>query len=233
MIHFDIAKVNRVITSNPNIHNYFIWYINHCTSLTLPYHNLSHTLKMMYLIIDMYERSNKLGNSYGHQLEPTDLYILLTSALFHDYNHSGGRFSDTINVQNAITGLRECMHTYLEDSENTEIVIEQCVDVIKGTEFPYVIPDDELTMHQRILRECDLLVAFFDDYITHNIFGLAEEMKGSQNISEFIAKQIEFMQGSLTGLQLPYSREIINENIQSYMENVKTLLGIFVNVAKN
>ena len=97
--------------------------------MTLPYHNIRHTLGVMYHIISIYEYSHT-NSDCGFVLEDEDLYILLTSALFHDYNHSGGRFNDDANVYNAKNGLRECLYTYLEDDEQTRIVVEECENAI-------------------------------------------------------------------------------------------------------
>ena len=97
----DLFKVYTVINSNSNLKNFYNWYINHCVSMTLPYHNIRHTFGVMYHIISIYEYSHT-NSDCGFVLEDKDLYILLTSALFHDYNHSGGRFNDDINVLKSI-----------------------------------------------------------------------------------------------------------------------------------
>lgn len=221
----DLFKVYSIINSNSNLKNFYNWYISHCVSMTLPYHNIRHTLGVMYHIISIYEYSHTNGDC-GFVLEDKDLYILLTSALFHDYNHSGGRFNDDINVYNAKNGLRECLYTYLEDDEQTRIVVEECEKVIDATQYPYIISDNDLNLYQLIIRECDILVCLYDDYYTHRVFGLMEEMKTGDNHKMFLAKEAKFIFDSVKKFRLTYSIDVWKENSTEFMNLLELMTNI-------
>ena len=102
MITIDQSKVLDYINANLSLKDFFTYYLNSCITLTNPYHNINHTISMMYFIIDIYELSKK--NKFDFNLSENDLYILLLSAMFHDYNHSGGKYEDSINV-NSLYGV--------------------------------------------------------------------------------------------------------------------------------
>ena len=74
-----------------NIKPYFDFYIKNCKSLYNPYHNLNHTLSVMYGVYEGFKSNRNKRIKY-------DLRVLLLSALFHDANHSGGKESDENNV---------------------------------------------------------------------------------------------------------------------------------------
>ena len=84
--------------------------------------------------------------------------------------------SDKENVANAIAGLERCLDECTEYSSKLNWLKSSCASVIHATEYPYVIPDEDLDLRQRIIRECDILVAFFDDVFLH-IIGLSAEMR--------------------------------------------------------
>lgn len=213
-------EVYSIVESNSNIKQFFKWYISHCGSLNIPYHNLSHTLGMMGLVIDIYKKSQYKYKEYGFKLTDEDLYYLLLSALFHDYNHSGGKFSDDVNVGIAKAGLRDCLDELVGESETARILLDKCSEIINATEYPYVMDDSELNLKQRIIRECDILVCFYDDFITHNIFGLLSEMKPDDSLRNYTARYLEFIIDSLNKLKLEYSKEIIRENQNDFFDTV-------------
>jgi hypothetical protein len=184
---------------------------------------------MMNHIINIWKFSND-GNheDYGFILSEKDLYILMISSLFHDYNHSGGRFDDSINIENAKNGLKECMLTLFSDDDNTRTIISKCMDSIDGTQYPYIINDIELNLYQRILRECDILVCLYDDYITHRIFGLMEEMHTKYSTKMFLAKEIQFILESVKNMKLVYSIDTWNENSEEFMNSIEILTKVIV-----
>jgi hypothetical protein len=212
----DYAAVHECIYANENLTKFYNWYIRHCVTMTNPYHNLRHTLGMIYHIINLFNRCQQGGHNYGFQLGNEDLYILILSALFHDFNHSAGRFDDATNVKIAKQGLEDCLKEVLE-GEDVDFIINLCKENIDATQFPYVIDDADLTVHQRILRECDLLVSFYDDYLTQNVFGLMEEMK-EKDVTKFFAGNMQFMMDSIKKMKLEYSREIVEENMNEFFK---------------
>lgn len=224
----DYTDAYRGIESNPNLVVLYNWYIRNCKSINLPYHNLSHTLGMMNHIAKIYKTSQYMYKDYGFQLSDEDYYLLLVSALFHDYNHSGGKFDDETNVQIAIAGLDDCLSELFNRDEMTRYVFDRCSEIIKATQYPYVIPDSELSLNQRIIRECDILVCFYDDYITHNIFGLWEEMHTGLDIKEFTSAQFSFIMKSLKDMKLVYSLNCIEENQNEFLERFDLFAKLIV-----
>ena len=96
MIRIDHAKVLKYIRANENLSHLFEYYLNTCITQSNPYHNTNHTMAMMYHICCIYEESNR--GKYEFVIDEQGLYILLVCAIFHDYNHSAGKFNDNTNV---------------------------------------------------------------------------------------------------------------------------------------
>jgi len=111
-------------------------------------------MAMMDLLIDM-SRVTALDiiNSGKYQ------NIMLLAAIFHDMNHSGGKMSDNYNVENAVNAYKSFTDIYPMYS------YQEVIDIIRATEFPYK-EGETLTMMQQMVRECDNLVCFYDDFLT-------------------------------------------------------------------
>ena len=219
------------IAANKDLCTIYNWYLRNCTSLTLPYHNLRHTLGMMSHIDSMLTYHQWIeGKNDEVNLDRDNFLVLLTSALFHDYNHSGGRFSDETNIKNAIRGLKCCLEeTQVMGSEEERTrFFEECKSAIEATQYPYVIEDKDLTPNQRVLRELDILVCFYDDFLTHTFFGLMEEMK-CKDIKDFAEAETEFLRNSLRNLKLEYCKEVIADNITEFNNVLELFKGIIKN----
>ena len=218
----DFDKVFKYIIENAELNKAFQYYTEHCNSLTLPYHNLNHTLGMIYHIICIYENSRR-RDDYTFKLEIGDLHILILSALFHDFNHSGGRFSDEVNIHNAKEGLKSCLNSIYGESNEIKYLYSVCSLTIEATQYPYIIDNKDLSLYQRILRECDILVALYDDYITHRVYGLAEEMK-CQDMIQLYAKEYEFIITAMRKMELVYSKELWRSESEKFL-NTYNLFG--------
>lgn len=218
---FDI--VLEIINSNAELKWFFNWYINHNNSLTLPYHNLNHTLGMMQLIIDIVQQSRK--HKYGFVLDDRDMFILLLSGLFHDFNHSGGRFFDKVNIENAKTGLKNAIESRYSMSGDSMQLYKECADLIDATEYPYVISDSDLSVNQMIIRELDILTVLYDDFLTQSVFGLAEEMKW-QDFLVCFSKYTKFLLDSFEHMKLDYSIELFNDNKDKFLTTIENYVKI-------
>ena len=140
--------------------NYLKILIEENSSNNLPYHNFYHILCVMY-------HAFLISKSLGHSNKETK--NLLIAAIFHDFDHSGGKLKDSENVKNAIKAFLK----YSEESkENTDAV----VSIIEATEYPYVIEEKSLTEYQKVIRDADLMQTFKDNYLQQNWIGLASEM---------------------------------------------------------
>ena len=222
----DTAYVHRVIGTNPNLKSIYRWYLSNCISLDAPYHNLRHTLAMMLHVIRVWEGSRVPGSGYGFTLNDEDLYILLISAMFHDFNHSAGKFDDSVNVNSAVSGLRSCMEACLVNDDAMRACMERCEENIRATQYPYVIPDDELNVHQRILRECDILVVLYDNCITGQIMALASEMRRT-DIEYFTVGYLDFIFKSVEKFRLVYSIETWNMYSSEFLTEIDEFAKLF------
>jgi HD superfamily phosphodiesterase len=143
------------------LENYLKIILKENKSNNLPYHNLYHTL----CVVD-----NVHAISTNEELSSKEIRLVMLAALFHDFNHSGGKLSDSENVKNAI----EAFKTFSVESEKDNNFV---VEIIKATEYPYVIKDDELSLYQKIIRDADLMQTFEKNYLQQNVIGLMEELK--------------------------------------------------------
>ena len=118
-------------------------------------------------------------------------HLLLQIAIFfHDFNHSGGEYIDKINIQFAIQAINDFKKEY-SDNNLTDEDWEQIKEIIKATEYPYILNDENLTICQKIIRDLDLLMGLEATFIETTIVGLAKEFNSS--IESMIKNQINFM----------------------------------------
>lgn len=224
MLYIDQIKVLTYINANEDLKKLFTYYINNCISLTNPYHNANHIFAMMYHICCIYEKSQ--NDNYEFKLDNEGLYILLISAIFHDFNHSAGRYDDNTNVNIAIDVMKNYIDKeYINDITSGNKMKEIIEDNINATCYPYTIEDKDLNLYQRILRECDILVSFSSDYFTQCACGLKDEMR-IQDWNKFFGEHIKFLMESWKDMKLSYSKKIIEENKVSLLEEVELLFNI-------
>ena len=226
MIRTDNAKVLKYVRANENLSHLFAYYLNTCITQSNPFHNTNHTMAMMYHICCIYEESNR--GKYEFVIDEQGLYILLVCAIFHDYNHSAGKFDDNTNVDTAI----KAMKTYFDDNfteenpQRLEKLKSICENTIWATCYPYIIKDDELDLYMRIIRECDILVAFSDDFLTQTLIGLKTEMN-IKSWEEFLVHETKFLISSWSELKLDYSKELVKEHSESVINIINELTLIF------
>ena len=145
-----------------NLIGYFRNMFNYAANLNHPYHNFRHLCHILYLCYQacLY---------YEGKMTPRQMRNLLIAALFHDFGHSGQVSPDNINIGRSIAALKN----YLKPEDQTEF--EEISNLIKATEFPYTIPDDEVSLAGQIIRDADLSQALSSSWIQQVVFGLATE----------------------------------------------------------
>lgn len=126
------------------------------SSINAPYHNLWHTISMIEDCYDGYV--HETGSDFGCK-------NLIIAAIFHDIDHSQGKYSDDVNIKVALARVDELPY-------NTE----EIKDIIRATQYPYVIPADELSLEQKIIRDADLMSSFKLTLLPHCLVGLSEEL---------------------------------------------------------
>lgn len=208
-----------IIGSNETLKKMFRWYMDYNSSLSAPYHNLNHTLGMMQLVIDFTLKSRQ--RDYGFRIDDEGMFILLVSALFHDFNHTAGRFDDSVNIHHALTGLRDCVSTLEMTEPEKEKLVSVCSEIIRATEYPYIMDDSELTLYQRIIREFDILVVMYDDFVSQCLFGLIEEMRLKNHLMS-LSKYTKFLLDAFSEMKLKYSVELFEEHKESFLKQIES-----------
>lgn len=78
----------------------------------------------------------------------------------HDFNHSMGKEVDCINISYAKEGLID----FLKDKDY-DLDINFMFSILDATQYPYVLPVNELNIYQLLIRDCDLCQGFADSHI--------------------------------------------------------------------
>lgn len=158
--------------------NYFGIVINKSSSNSAPYHNLYHVLCMV-------KNCYYIANDEG--LDTNEIKKILLACLFHDFNHSMGEKSDEENVKNAIVAFEK----YSEEDDATN---QEVIQMIKSTQYPYIIPESVLGIKEKIIRDADLLQWCEDNHLQQIVFGLLKtEMKNTGNLKKNLEGQIKFI----------------------------------------
>ena len=147
--------------------------------LTNPYHNLRHALHTMWECYD--------GGVF-HKLSPDDLRSLIIGGFKHDENHSGKiRGRDAEEVDDAITSVRATIQP--EDV----LRLPNIESLLRATQFPYVIPEEELTISQQIIRDADMSQNFSPVWVQQSWIGLSQEM-GMVNPLKLLRMRPKFLE---------------------------------------
>lgn len=159
-----------------NLEDYLKIILTKNTGNTNPYHNFYH---IQTVVISCYTIA-KFEN-----VKDDEIKLILIAALFHDFDHSGGKLTDDKNVKIAI----ENFLTYSKESKKNNDII---VDLISITEFPYDdTKDSNLTLNQKIIRDADISQLTKDNVFQQVIIGLEQEL--NNDLKDQIKIQIKFM----------------------------------------
>ena len=172
-----------------------------------PYHNFSHSLSVMKNIY-------ALGVLVG--LEDDKLRLMLIAGLYHDFNHSGGKFSDIENIKRALKAVDKLS---TETKENKLFI----KSLIRCTEYPF--KEQELNKYQKIMRDADLMQWLEPNFIQHVLFGLNSELNGSYCLKkETIENMIKFMTDAT--IFTDQGKILIKNGIKSVIEDCNYLIEI-------
>lgn len=117
-----------------------------------PYHNLIHCNQVYEACVNLLTMQH---------LEPSD--ELIWASLYHDYNHSGGSLVDTINVQNAIDGVKKDIEEFYSTyPDQPPVNIDTIESLIKCTTYIGYFPNEPKTYEEQVLRDADLMSVFAD-----------------------------------------------------------------------
>lgn len=146
-----------------------------------PYHNIYHITTM---VKNLYFIANDEG------IDDKIIRLIIIAGLFHDFNHSGGKFKDdSDNVKIAIEAFKK--YSKENDKDNQFII-----NLITITKYPYE-KTDNLTLYEKIMRDAVLLQFTDDNFIQEILFGLNKEMNKSDILTvDLLNNQIKFINGS-------------------------------------
>lgn len=190
--NMEIAEGIEVISNSETLSNGFKWIIKNSTSNDLPYHNLNHLLTVVKYV-------NEGLNHYAYP-EDEKREIILLATLFHDVNHSGGKETDEVNVNNSKAALtkflvREYSDATLDKNEDRlKAELKLAFNLLDATQYPYAIDKNYLSLEQGIIRDADLMQVFEYNWVHQNIFGLAKEL--NLPFKNFIGGQRAFLEGA-------------------------------------
>lgn len=139
-----------------------------------PYHNVRHMLHVMW---EAYDGGIQMG------LDPIELRCLLIGAMMHDYNHTGIKINDQVNIDRAVEGLKK--NILAQD----EIYFDKIKRYIEVTQYPYV--SDNFSQNELILRDADQSQTFSSVWVQSVLYGLGTELEMSYE--QMLKLQIPFL----------------------------------------
>ena len=157
-----------------------------------PYHNNYH---MERVAMFAFEGAKILS------VEKRDIVLLITAALFHDFNHLGGiEKTDDENIELAVSGMKEYFLNIDKWLFLTVKELEIVENLIRATRYPY-IKDNELTLSEKILRDSDVIQGMYcENYANGIVRALATEM-AINNPSITFAKALDMQMGFYNSLK--------------------------------
>lgn len=175
------------------------YFIQNNKSIYLPYHNYSHTLGFLYHALAAAMREFGANKKMLQELG--------VSVIFHDFNHSGGKYEDEVNIKFALEALRNCPKEYFPEGFESFSISEE---LIKSTQYPYIINDEDLSQQQKIMRDCDILWIIDSSSLIQNIIGLGTEMSFKGEIHELIENHKNFVIESSKTFRTGYAVDIFD-----------------------
>jgi len=170
------------------------------------YHNNKHML-------DVFKNSMMLFNEYKdeYELKIIDKVCLGLAALFHDYNHSGGKLKDDENIEIALDELEKYLN--IIDKNYLYSDIEK---IIKVTEYPH--KDVDLDILQKIIRDADTIGGVIEGWESV-VKSLAKEY--NKSLKDFIPTQIKFIEN--VKFNTDYCNNLLKNNKKEIIEKLKNM----------
>ena len=170
------------------------------------YHNNKHMIDVFNNSMTLFNECLFIDERYKKEfnLTPNDQLNLGLAALFHDFNHSGGKLKDDENIELALIALKE----YL-DLTNKSDLYNDVKHIIIATEFPH--KDIKLDILQKIIRDADTMGGITEDWMSV-VKSLAKEL--NKTFEEFIPSQINFLQS------VKYNTDYCNQLLANNKEKI-------------
>jgi len=140
------------------------------------------------------KKENSVHYGIMHSVMPKEMLI---AALFHDFGHSGGFFTnDGNNIKIAVAGLERYVTETKDDNGYT---IPKAIQLVKDTRYPHSKKGGDCECssyeHYNFMRDCLLDADMYQYCVTtmSSIVGIRQELFKHIPWDKFIAKQIDFM----------------------------------------
>ena len=205
MSHY-IKKIKRHLLLEKS----FYHVINNNESVNLPYHNTRHLIKVFDSCMEI---------ARGYNLSEHDLVVLGVAALFHDYNHSGGKLTDAENVQIAIDEFNKFYELNKDLFDGIHYI--SIGHLITYTEFPKTKePENDI---QKILMDADLIQAFDIDWFLYAVKGLS--MERGVTVQKALVDQTNFINN--VSFYTRYASKLHKKEKKKYSKKLEYLKTIF------
>ena len=170
------------------------------------YHNNEH-------MINVFNNSIVLFNHYKdeYELTPYNKLLLGLAALFHDFNHSGGKLKDSENIELALFALKEFLKTI-----NKSDLYDDIKNIIIATEFPHL--DIDLDILQKIIRDADTMGGIIEGWKSV-VTNLASEY--NKSLQEFIPTQIKFL--DTVKFNTDYCNGLLKDNKERIIQELSNM----------
>jgi hypothetical protein len=170
------------------------------------YHNNEH-------MVNVFNNAMILFNHYKdeYKLIPYNKLLLGLAALFHDFNHSGGKLKDSENIELALVALKEFLVTI-----NKSDLYDDIKNIIVATEFPHL--DIDLDILQKIIRDADTMGGIIEGWKSV-VTNLASEY--NKTLVEFIPSQIKFL--DTVKFNTDYCNGLLKNNKEKIIEELNEM----------
>jgi hypothetical protein len=164
-------------------------------------------------MINVFNNAIILFNHYKdeYKLTPYNKLSLGLAALFHDFNHSGGKLKDSENIELALVALKEFLVTI-----NKSDLYDDIKNIIIATEFPHL--DIDLDILQKIIRDADTMGGVIEGWKSV-VTNLASEY--NKSLEEFIPTQIKFL--DTVKFNTDYCNGLLKNNKEKIIEELNKM----------
>lgn len=223
-------KYIRSIFEEIGLADMFDWFYTHNEGRDNPYHNNTHTFCVVELI-------RQYCDSVGADINDSGRRQFLVAALFHDFNHSGGKEIDSVNIKRANEGFFAAWQENRRNLLNKEITrilpFEAYIisSLIRSTEYPYddwdIKNESNLIKFGKALRQADILSYEHDAWHEYVFEGLLKELgdNAPKDKNEALIRMLDFHKVLVDKyVKDEFFVEFAKEHFPLFEENVRSYL---------
>lgn len=176
-----------------------------------PYHSTFH-------LLDVFQKCMEMSTDYN--LYEKDILELGVAALFHDFNHSGGKLKDYENIELAIRGFNDFYDKNIDKFKSLEK--GNIEELIKVTEYPHIREPNNIK--EMILIDSDMIQCYNKNWFLNVITGFLMKEIGL-SIEDAINNQIRYIQG--VHYYTEYANSIHTQEKNKMLNNLNYFKNIY------